>query len=167
VPQFHVDLRGVPENSALRLEIRGRLFPLRAHDTESLRSAAAGHAALAALPHAARARFTHFAHVEDDDLPDDAVTWVRAVVPAPEGVHLHQIVRTGLHIPPAFVREHARRKLARSRRLAHAHLAYLGVENDLGDDDAAIEAFVAAGTLVDEFATATVLAMHHDDASRP
>ncbi len=162
MPQlFHLALGDVRANGALHLEIRGRLVPLQAHDASSLRAAANDHPTLAVLPEAARAGFTHFAPVDDDALPADALTWVRAVIPAPEGVHLHQIVRTGMYVPPAFVRAHARRRLARLGRLAHPHLAHLGLAGDLGNDEAAVEAYVAAQTLVDEFSTATGLAMHH------
>jgi hypothetical protein len=162
VPQlFHLALGDVRVQGELHVEIRGRLLPLQAHDAASLRAAASDHPTLAMLPEAARASFTHFAQVDDDALPADSLTWIRVVVPAPDGIHLHQIVRTGLHVPPAFVRAHARRRLARLGRLGHPHLAHLGLAGDLGDDEAAVEAYVAAQTLVDEFSTATSLAMHH------
>jgi hypothetical protein len=162
MPLFHISAADLRETADLQLEILGRRFPLREHDGGTLRAATRAHGALAVLPQSARERFTHFADLDDVPIPGDAVCWPRLVLPPSDGVPLQRLVRTGLHIPPNFVRAHARRKHARLGRLGHAHLAHLGLEEEL-PEEWAIDAFVGAGLLIDDFSTAVGLTMHHPE----
>ncbi|HZW53657.1 MAG TPA: hypothetical protein VFF00_06465 [Candidatus Elarobacter sp.] len=150
------------DTASLQLEIGGRRLPLREHDRATLRSATRALGTFAVLPQPARERFTHFVDLDEVPLPADAVCWPRLVLPPREDVPLQRLVRTALYVPPRFVRAHAERTFARRARLAHAHLAHLGLEDEL-PEEWAIDAFAGAQLLVDDFSTAVAVTMHHPE----
>ncbi|HYW52358.1 MAG TPA: hypothetical protein VE826_00240, partial [Dongiaceae bacterium] len=162
MPLLHISAAALRDTASLQLEIGGRRLPLREHDRATLRSATRALGTFAVLPQPARERFTHFVDLDEVPLPADAVCWPRLVLPPREDVPLQRLVRTALYVPPRFVRAHAERTFARRARLAHAHLAHLGLEDEL-PEEWAIDAFAGAQLLVDDFSTAVAVTMHHPE----
>lgn len=129
---LHFDLRPARVTEGLQVDVHGSAYALRPHTDETLDAARREHPVLAAVHTAPRglqgasaAEFTHFAEVDDADLDTGAVRWLRVVRPAPEGVHLHEVVMMALYLAPQRLRatllarrDREGREITRSGKLA-------------------------------------------------
>jgi hypothetical protein len=181
--RVHADLRHLEKTSNLELRIRGKRYPLEIHDSNSLRLAAASEPALALLPQEAQQQFTHFAHIEEEQLSQAAVTYAHIVEPEQEGVHLPKVVAMTLLIPESALRVFWRERLefytqplrrirslhrasvrrpprAQSAKFASYNIRALGA-----DREAAITALVESQLLVTTLDTAATLVSHHPNLS--
>lgn len=179
--RFHFDLRHLTQTSGLRVRAQGREFQLQAHSPSSLAAARQSNPCLAAMPAELDLSVTHFADIDQQALPDDAISWVRVVRPAPPGVHLDEIVRIALILPKPYLGAYLRQRTApaqgpkqglapcrpgdsRTRAVLHSgKLAALGIASLPEDIDTAIEVLVAAQTVVTAIDTAGAFVVHHPD----
>ncbi|BCK73569.1 hypothetical protein Srufu_075220 [Streptomyces libani subsp. rufus] len=167
---LHFDLRRACATDDLQVDVHGSAYALRPHTGETLAAARREHPVLVALhtaprglPAASAAGFTHYAEVDDADLDTGAVRWLRVVRPAPEGVHLPEVVMMALYLAPQRLcatllarRDREGREIARSGKLAR-----LGVGPCTGE--AALELRLHAETLITDHDTAVGLIAHHPD----
>ncbi|MEO3787245.1 hypothetical protein ABGB12_28295 [Actinocorallia sp. B10E7] len=178
---FHFDLRHLDTADGLEAEVLGVSATLQRHDEAGLAAAAAGNAALAALPDPALQAFTHFAELPDEHFATPAVRFVRVIRPAEPGVHLPEVKLMALNLPEGHLRafyakrlELARQPVDRLRSLYRASLvdrprlhspklASLGLSELPDDPEQAVDVLVAAQNLVTLLDTAGALVMYHPD----
>ncbi|GAO12868.1 hypothetical protein TPA0598_13_00520 [Streptomyces lydicamycinicus] len=167
---FHFDLRHARAIDGLQVDVHGAAYALRPHTDETLAVARREHSVLAALhatppsPQAAPAPvFTHYAEVDDTDLDTGAVRWIRVLRPAPEGVHLPEVVMLAQYLAPQRLRSVllARRNREGREITRSGKLARLGVGPCEGE--AALELRLHAETLITHHDTAVGLIAHHPD----
>ncbi|MFT4254119.1 MAG: hypothetical protein QM608_16750 [Caulobacter sp.] len=181
--RIHFDLRHLEHADNLELRIHGKRYPLRGHDDDTRLHAAQSNLALAALPPAAHAGFTHFGDIDVAHLAADTAIQLQVVEPEPEGVHLPKLVAMTLLIPENALRaywesqfELYKQPLSRVRALHRAgvrrrptvfcgKLASLGLTALHDDPATAIEQLVASQLLAEKFETAVALVAHHPNLS--
>ncbi len=178
---FHFDLRHLQPIAGLQVSVNIALVNLQEHSTGTQDQAVQSHAAMAILPEYSVRNFTHFAEIDDQLLPDDAVSWIHIVRPPVEGVHLQQVVSMLQYVPDNHLRQvyadqmaiHANslvhiqsfyRPNAKARAKVHsATLHTLGVRKLPGNPDTALDALVASQTLGTSLKTAACLVAHNPD----
>lgn len=179
----HVDLSHLANAGPLMLEMHGTTVALTPHTGESMLAATKINPVLAAMPETEQMRFTHHADIDDVLLSGDeqSLRWLRVIRPAPEGVHLPEVVLQAHYLPERNLRAYAKRALVRQQRpiselkafyradmqskpgSLSGKLAYLGIKSFPEDVDEATQMLVESQKLITIIDTAAALTSHHPE----
>ena len=179
----HVDLNHLGDVGPLMLEMHGTTVELIPHTSESRLAAAKVNPVLAAMPDSERLRFSHLADIDDEMLAGDeqSLRWLRVIKPAPEGVHLPEVILQAHYLPEPQLRAYAKRAMAMRHRpirelrafyradmaakptTLSGKLAYLGITFFPTDLDEATQMLVESQKLITIIDTAAALTSHHPE----